>query len=140
MERRQLRPCGVGPVEQGARRTLRCDRARSEADPPRRPDLYPPRSGRSDGEADRIASRVRAGRLRARRLELLSPAEPRAARAGGSRVVVRIQSRLPAMDQAAVRAAIEGLPEADDYELIVQPLRYRSAPHLAAYTVFEDKT
>ena len=39
-----------------------------------------------------------------------------------------------------MRAAVAGLPEADDYELIVRPLRYRSAPHLAAYTVFEDKT
>ena len=53
---------------------------------------------------------------------------------------MRIRSRLPAMDEAAVRAAIEGLPMADGYELIVQPLRYRSAPHLAAYTVFDDKT
>ena len=39
-----------------------------------------------------------------------------------------------------VRASIDGLPEAEGYELIVRPLRYRSAPHLAAYTVFEDHT
>ncbi|HEV2686231.1 MAG TPA: hypothetical protein VGW79_06305, partial [Actinomycetota bacterium] len=44
------------------------------------------------------------------------------------------------MDEAAVRAAIAGLPDADGYELIVQALRYRSAPHLAAYTVFDDRT
>ena len=53
---------------------------------------------------------------------------------------MRIRSRLPAMDEAAVRAAIDGLPEAEGYELIVQPLRYRSAPHLAAFTVFDDRT
>src|SRR5947207_15803963 len=130
MERRQLRSRRMGPLEQGARRTLRRDRPRSEADPPRCAGLHPPRSRRTDGEADRVASRVRAVRLRTRRPELLPAAEPRAARAGRSGFVVRIRSRLPAMDEAAVRAAIEGLPDADEYELIVQPLRYRSAPHL----------
>jgi hypothetical protein len=53
---------------------------------------------------------------------------------------VRITSRHPHVDEQAARAAIAGLPDADGYEVIVQPLRYRSAPHLAAYTVFEDRT
>jgi hypothetical protein len=53
---------------------------------------------------------------------------------------VRIRNKLPALTDADVRAAIDGLPDADGYELIVRPLRYRSAPHLAAYTVFEDRT
>jgi hypothetical protein len=44
------------------------------------------------------------------------------------------------MSEADVRAAIEGLPAADGYELIVRPLRYRAAPHLAAFTVFEDRS
>ena len=44
------------------------------------------------------------------------------------------------MSEQDVRAAIAGLPEADGYDLIVKPLRYRTAPHLAAITVFEDRT
>src|SRR5439155_25868347 len=60
-------------------------------------------------------------------------------RAGRSSVV-RINSRLPAMAVADVAAAITGLPEAGGYELFVQSLRYRRAPHLAAYTIFDDRT
>jgi hypothetical protein len=44
------------------------------------------------------------------------------------------------MSETGVRAAIAGLPDAEGYELFVRSLRYRSAPHLAAYTVFDDRT
>ncbi|MGZ4105652.1 MAG: hypothetical protein ACXVP8_10375 [Actinomycetota bacterium] len=53
---------------------------------------------------------------------------------------MRIRSTVHAMPETDVRAAIAGLPEADGYDLIVRPLRYRSAPHLAAYTIFDDRT
>jgi len=53
---------------------------------------------------------------------------------------VQVTSRHPSFDEQATRTAIAGLPEADGYEVIVQPLRYRTAPHLAAFTVFEDRS
>jgi len=53
--------------------------------------------------------------------------------------LVRVASKLPAMREADVRAAIAGLPQSGDYELLVKPLRYRTAPHLAALTEFEDR-
>lgn len=45
----------------------------------------------------------------------------------------------PAMTVEQVHAAISGLPEASGYELIVRPLRYRTAPRLTAFTVFDDR-
>jgi hypothetical protein len=42
------------------------------------------------------------------------------------------------MSEQDVRAAIAGLPEAPGYHLFVRPLRYRTAPHLAAFTEFDD--
>lgn len=53
---------------------------------------------------------------------------------------MRITSSLPAMSEDDVRVAIEGLPEAPGYEILVKPLRYRRAPHLAGLTVFDDRT
>jgi hypothetical protein len=44
------------------------------------------------------------------------------------------------MSRADVRRAIAGLPKARGYHLIVKPLRYRFAPHLAACTVFETRS
>ena len=35
---------------------------------------------------------------------------------------------------------LRGLPLADGYEVVVKPLRYREKPHLAAMTVFDDRT
>lgn len=52
---------------------------------------------------------------------------------------MRISSTLPAVTVADVRRAISGLPEAAGYELLVKPLRYRSRPHLFAYTEFEER-
>lgn len=50
-----------------------------------------------------------------------------------------VTSTLRAMGAAEVRAAIEGVPDADGYALVVKPLRYRRQPHLAAYTEFEER-
>lgn len=38
-----------------------------------------------------------------------------------------------------VREALEGLPVADGYRLVVKPLRYRTRPHLVAMCDFADK-
>jgi len=43
------------------------------------------------------------------------------------------------MTTAAVRRALAGLPRTD-YEIVVKPLRYRSAPHLAALCDFDGRT
>ncbi|MFA5891981.1 MAG: hypothetical protein WDA27_13695 [Actinomycetota bacterium] len=51
---------------------------------------------------------------------------------------MRIESKHPELTVADVRRALAGLPDAEGYEVIVKPLRYRTAPHLAAFTVFED--
>lgn len=53
---------------------------------------------------------------------------------------MRVTSKHQQMSVSQARSALAGLPEASGYEVIVKPLRYRSAPHLAAFTVFEDKT
>jgi len=53
---------------------------------------------------------------------------------------VLIRSRHPELDTRAVARALAGLPAPGAYEVIVQPLRYRTAPHLAAFTIFEDRT
>jgi len=43
------------------------------------------------------------------------------------------------MTTAAVRRALAGLPRTD-YEVVVKPLRYRTAPHLAALCDFDGRT
>ena len=53
---------------------------------------------------------------------------------------MKITSLLPAMTSADVRAALTGLPRARGYRLTVVPLRYRSLPHLAAFTSFEGRS
>ena len=37
------------------------------------------------------------------------------------------------------RSFLNGLPEAEGYEVVVRPLRYRTRPHLAAYTEFDER-
>lgn len=49
-----------------------------------------------------------------------------------------ISSELAGFTAAQARRALEGLPRCD-YEVVVKPLRYRSAPHLAARCEFEDR-
>lgn len=53
---------------------------------------------------------------------------------------MQIISQHPGFDDAAVARALHGLPDTPDYATIVRPLRYRSAPHLAAFTIFDDRT
>jgi hypothetical protein len=49
-----------------------------------------------------------------------------------------IRSELAGLATEQVLAAVEGLPRCD-YDVVVKPLRYRSAPHLAARCEFEER-
>ena len=49
-----------------------------------------------------------------------------------------IRSELAGLSSAQARRTLEGLPRCD-YEVVVKPLRYRFAPHLAARCEFEEK-
>ncbi len=49
-----------------------------------------------------------------------------------------IRSELPDQPAAAVRGALSGLPRTS-YEVVIKPLRYRTAPHLAALCDFEAR-
>ncbi len=53
---------------------------------------------------------------------------------------MRIRSRHHGLSPERFRGFLKGLPDADGYEIIVRPLRYRTRPHLAAYTEFDAKT
>jgi hypothetical protein len=50
-----------------------------------------------------------------------------------------VRSELSDMTAAAVRRALTGLPRTG-YEVVVKPLRYRTAPHLAALCDFDGRT
>jgi hypothetical protein len=50
-----------------------------------------------------------------------------------------IRSDLDGFTAQQARRALEGLPRAGDYEVAIKPLRYRSAPHLAARCEFEER-
>ena len=52
---------------------------------------------------------------------------------------MKVRSRHPDIDVAKIRAYLTGLPEADGYDVVVRPLRYRTRPHLAAYTEFDER-
>ncbi|HKW70509.1 MAG TPA: hypothetical protein VJP81_07980 [Candidatus Dormibacteraeota bacterium] len=49
-----------------------------------------------------------------------------------------IRSDLAGLSTAEARRALEGLPRCD-YEVVIKPLRYRHAPHLAARCEFEQR-
>jgi len=51
---------------------------------------------------------------------------------------VAIRSELAGLSTAQARRILEGLPRCD-YEVVVKPLRYRFAPHLAARCEFEER-
>jgi hypothetical protein len=53
---------------------------------------------------------------------------------------VHLTSRVQDLSAARARRMLDGLPEADGYEIVVKPLRYREKPHLAAETSFDDRT
>jgi hypothetical protein len=49
---------------------------------------------------------------------------------------MQIRSELPDLSTAAARRALSGLPNTS-YEVVIKPLRYRTAPHLAALCDFD---
>ncbi len=51
---------------------------------------------------------------------------------------MQVRSELPGLSSAQARKILEGLPRSD-YEVVVKPLRYRWAPHLAARCEFEER-
>ncbi|MHB8512068.1 MAG: hypothetical protein ACYDCC_07775 [Actinomycetota bacterium] len=51
-----------------------------------------------------------------------------------------MRSTVPWLPNEIAESYLEGLPKADGYETLVKPLRYRTQPHLAAYTEFDEKT
>ena len=52
---------------------------------------------------------------------------------------MRISSHVPGLAAADVRRMLSGLPDARGYQVVARPLRYRSRPHLAAWTDFEAR-
>jgi hypothetical protein len=52
---------------------------------------------------------------------------------------VRIRSSSGVAPADRVEGWVAGFPEATGYEVVVRPLRYRSRPHLAAYTEFDER-
>jgi hypothetical protein len=52
---------------------------------------------------------------------------------------VRLSSQVPELPVTLTRRILAGLPDAPGYEVLVKPLRYRTRPHLAAWTDFEDQ-
>jgi hypothetical protein len=52
---------------------------------------------------------------------------------------MRITSDVPGIAPADVRRMLSGLPDARGYEVAAKPLRYRSRPHLAAWTDFDRR-
>jgi hypothetical protein len=52
---------------------------------------------------------------------------------------MRLSSRLPDLPAARVRQLFAGLPAPVGYHVVVRSLRYRTRPHLAAHTDFENR-
>ena len=57
----------------------------------------------------------------------------------GTLCSVRVASQLPGLRPAQIREILEGLPAAPGYGIVVKALRYRSRPHLSAWTEFEAR-
>jgi hypothetical protein len=53
---------------------------------------------------------------------------------------MNVSNKHPILTDDEVRAALHGLPEPGDYEVIVTTLRYRTQPRVSAYTIFEDRS
>jgi hypothetical protein len=53
--------------------------------------------------------------------------------------VMRVRSEIAELRAEVVTRALEGLPTAHGYTIVVKPLRYRQRPHLSAWTDFETK-
>lgn len=52
---------------------------------------------------------------------------------------VNVSSSLPGLSTSQVVKLLGGLPEAPGYGIEAKPLRYRTRPHLAAWTDFDHK-
>jgi hypothetical protein len=52
---------------------------------------------------------------------------------------MRLTSVLPDLSAERARHMLVGLPDAPGYLIVVKPLRYRSRPHLAAWTEFDEQ-
>jgi hypothetical protein len=52
---------------------------------------------------------------------------------------MRLTSMLPDLAAQRARDMLAGLPEAPGYQIVVKPLRYRTRPHLAAWTEFDER-
>ena len=53
--------------------------------------------------------------------------------------VVPIRSRVTGVDAATIRRWLEDLPPPPGYSVSARPLRYRQAPHLAAFCSYDDR-
>ena len=53
---------------------------------------------------------------------------------------VRITSACPQLPPATVRRLLDGLPSAPGYTIHIKPLRYRTRPHLSAWTDFAARS
>ena len=49
-----------------------------------------------------------------------------------------VRSTLPTHTAADIREVLAGLPSATGYRVTVKPLRYRTAPHLQAFTYWDE--
>src|SRR5213080_4379555 len=49
-----------------------------------------------------------------------------------------VRSKLPTHSDADIREVLAGLPTATGYRVTVKPLRYRTAPHLQAFTFWDE--
>jgi hypothetical protein len=52
---------------------------------------------------------------------------------------MKLTSRVAEIPSDRARRMLHGLPEAGGYDVIVKPLRYRTRPHLAAWTDFDAR-
>jgi hypothetical protein len=52
---------------------------------------------------------------------------------------MRLTSMLPDLAADRARNMLAGLPDAPGYQIVVKPLRYRTRPHLAAWTEFDEQ-
>jgi len=59
---------------------------------------------------------------------------------GGGRPVgpMAVRSTIPTHTAADIREVLAGLPTATGYRVTVKPLRYRTAPHLQAFTFWDE--
>jgi hypothetical protein len=52
---------------------------------------------------------------------------------------VDVRSEIADLPPDLVREMLSGLPESDGYPVFVKPLRWRTRPHLAAHTNFDER-